>query len=202
MLVRASAAKFTTSRFLCLYVRPRIGDRDGQTNGINFIPFVCPSSIPTTTPRARARSPRIGVRDGQTNGIKFIPFVCPSSIPTSTPRARARSPRIGVRAEQTNGKKYPIRLFVIYPYFHTPHLARSPRIGVRDGQTNLPSTPPPIHDIAFRRHRTPNNSRLFPFHTATTTNGNSNASPPTFPFSSSSHSILCGDCRDIISLHQ
>jgi hypothetical protein len=47
---------------------------DGQTNGIKFIPFVCPSSMySTTTPRALARSPRIGVRDGQTNG-KFYPI--------------------------------------------------------------------------------------------------------------------------------
>jgi hypothetical protein len=35
---------------------------DGQKNVIKFIPFVCPSSIPTTAPHARARSPWNGSR--------------------------------------------------------------------------------------------------------------------------------------------
>jgi hypothetical protein len=56
--------------------------------------ILCPSSIPTPTPRPRALPARIGVRDGQTNGIKFIPFFCPSSIPTTTPHALAPS-RLG-----------------------------------------------------------------------------------------------------------
>jgi hypothetical protein len=64
---------------LCRVCRPlaRLGSViEAARRGIKFIPFVCPSSIPTTTQHARSRSPRIGVRDGQTNGIKFIPFVC------------------------------------------------------------------------------------------------------------------------------
>ena len=46
-----------------------------------FIPFVCPSSIPTTTPRARAHT-RLGsvFETDRRIGIKFIPFVCPSDL--------------------------------------------------------------------------------------------------------------------------
>ena len=70
---------------------PRISDRDGQTNVKKNFPFVCPSSIPTTKPRARARLPRISDRDGQTNVKKIIPFVViyPYNY-TARPRAFAR----------------------------------------------------------------------------------------------------------------
>ena len=54
------------------------GMDDEQTNGINFIPFVCPSRTPIRGERARARGLVVGMDDEQTNGINFIPFVCPS----------------------------------------------------------------------------------------------------------------------------
>ena len=38
---------------------------DGQTNGINFIPFVCPSQTPIRGERARARCVVVGIDDGQ-----------------------------------------------------------------------------------------------------------------------------------------
>jgi hypothetical protein len=53
---------------LCV-VRSLASDRvrDGQTNGIKFIPFVCPSSIPTTTQLARLGS----VFETARHGIKI-----------------------------------------------------------------------------------------------------------------------------------
>ena len=51
---------------------------DGQTNGINLFPFVCPSRRPIRAERARAHDMVVGIDDGQTNGIYFLPFVCPS----------------------------------------------------------------------------------------------------------------------------
>ena len=81
--------------------------------------FDCPSSIPPTTPRARARLPRIGVRDGQTNGIKlFIPFVCSLSIPPTTPRPALARLGCSRRTDEWD-KIYPIRLSVVYPSKHT-----------------------------------------------------------------------------------
>ena len=54
------------------------GIDDGQTNGINFFQFVCPSRTPFQGERARACGAVVGMDDGQTNGINFITFFCPS----------------------------------------------------------------------------------------------------------------------------
>jgi hypothetical protein len=60
---------------------PLVGIDDGQTNGINFIPFVCPSRSPIRGERARTRGVVVGIDDEQTNGIIFFTFVCPSRTP-------------------------------------------------------------------------------------------------------------------------
>ena len=53
-------------------------DSDEQTNGINFIPFVCPSTLLHDGSGCRWCRRWSMDSDGQTNGINFIPFVCPS----------------------------------------------------------------------------------------------------------------------------
>jgi hypothetical protein len=46
-----------------------VGIDDGQTNGINFIPFVCPSRTPIRGERALARCVVVGIDDGQTLSV-------------------------------------------------------------------------------------------------------------------------------------
>ena len=62
-----------------------VGIDDGQKNGINFIPFVCPSRTPIRAGRARGRGMGVGIDDGQRIVQCFLPIRLSLS---KTPRER------------------------------------------------------------------------------------------------------------------
>ncbi len=113
--------------------------RDGQTNGIKFIPFVCPTSIPrynhTVLPCSLASDRSSRRTDEWDNFFSIRLSVIYPYNHTALPRSLA-SDLCSRRTDEWNNFFSFVCLSSIPQSHRTPALARLGRICVRDGQTN------------------------------------------------------------------
>ena len=108
---------------------------DGQTNGLKFFLFDCPSHVHASPPTPPASATIEQHVDGHTNSIKIIPFVCLSQacVTLRRPHPRHPLPSSNHGDGQTNWKNF-------IPFVCPSQVNASPLLHCRHRRHPLPSS--------------------------------------------------------------